>query len=223
MTLIEVLIASLLTMILLSAMVLFYRQIIMIDKESQKLEKEHFKLAYLEKKLNSTIPNAISPTDPGKDFYFFTSNNATENNSLSLVFTFDNGVNLKNDKSNHLLARLFIDENQNLVLATWPSPKVWDINPNPEITKEILLENVSSMDFEFYVPPKRDRSTMVSKTQSAIDIQPENSWHKTWGYKTSELPAMMKLHLIKQIDNKEYPVSFAFFLPRSNLCIMYEN
>lgn len=223
MTLIEILVASFLTMILLTAMFSFYRQIIMIDKEAEKLQKEHFKLAYLEKKLNSAIPNIISPTDAGKDFYFFTSNNATESNLLSLVFTFDNKVNLKSNHSNHLLARLFVDDKQNLCLATWGTPKYWDINPNPEITKEILLENVISLDFEFYVPQKKDRAGIVSKIQQAIDIQPEDSWHKSWSYKTQELPAMIKIHLIKKIDEKQYPVSFAFFLPNSNLSIMYDN
>lgn len=217
-TLIEVLIASMLTMILLTAIISVYRQVTLVDKESEKLHKEQFKLAYLEKRLSTVIPRIISPTDPSKDFYFFTSNNIS---GESLIFTYDHGISLKKEKAGHLLSCLYLD-GKNLVFASWVTPKHWDANPNPEMNKEILLEDVSSLEFEFYMPPKKDRSKMVPKTKADFELQPENHWHKNWSYKNQELPAMVKIHITKKLFDKTETMTFAFALPNSNLTIMYE-
>jgi len=221
MTLIEVLIASFLTMILLTAVTFFYRQVTLMTKESEKLQVEQFKLAYLEKRLSNTIPKIISPQDINKDFYFFTSDVLSQDIGTSLVFTYDHKVSLDQNFSNHILARLFV-EGHNLVLASWSSPKKWGSLPNLTMKKEILMENVSNLAFEFYVPPKRDRSHF-SKTAKPIEIQPENSWHKTWKASYNTLPALIKIHLTRKIEGKEVPVVFAFSLPKSDMQILYEN
>lgn len=221
-TLIEVLIATVLTMILLTSMTFFYKQVILIGRESEKLQSEQFRLAYLEKRLASIIPTIISPTDQAQDFYFYTSDVSINGNNLSLVFTYDNGVNLDNNLANHVLGRLFIDKKDNLVLGTWPSPKRWGVNPNLEMKREVLLENVSDLNFEFYVPPKRERDLVLKPKQQAVEIAPENHWHKSWSYRLNQLPPMIKIHMTKKNDKKLVPLTFAFSLPKSNLVIMYD-
>jgi len=218
MTLIEVLIATTLTMILLSAITFFYRQVHMLDKESEKLQKEQFKLAYLEKRLSSILPKIIAPS--AKDFYFFTSNAFGSN--LNLVFTYDAGVSLDQKKSNHQLGRLYIDDKHNLVLASWESPKRWIPNTSPDMKKEILIENVNDLQFEFYMPPSKNRTEM-HKSKKIPEIQPENSWHKNWSYRHNQLPALIKIHVTTEINKKAVPIVFAFSCPKSNYCIMYEN
>jgi len=219
-TLIEVLIATVLTMMLLTSITFLYRQVTLINKESERLQKEQFRLTYLEKRLGSIIPTIISPTDTSSDFYFYTSDGLIHDNQ-SLVFTYDHGVNLDKNQSNHLLGRLYVDKN-NLVLATWVSPKRWALNPNIEMKKEVLLENVSDLNFEFYMPPKKDRELVVKANSQTPDITLENHWHKTWSYKYNQLPPMMKIHFKKLIDNKTIPFTFAFSLPKSNLVIVYD-
>ena len=209
------------TMMLLTSITFLYRQVTLINKESERLQKEQFRLTYLEKRLGSIIPTIISPTDILEDFYFYTSEALIHDNQ-SLVFTYDHGVNLDKNLSNHLLGRLYVDSKKNLVLATWVSPRRWGINPNLEMKREVLLENVSDLNFEFYVPPKKDRELIVKPSKQTPDILPENHWHKTWSYRHNQLPPMMKIHFKKNIDEKPVPFTFAFSLPKSNLVIVYD-
>lgn len=220
MTLMEVLIASFLAMILLTAATKLYRQAVLTGKESDKLQEEHFKMAYLEKKLSSLFPKTLSPRSKKGDFYFFTNEQSPYDRGL--IFTYDQGVDLQSTHSNYLLAKLFLDKNKNLVLASWPSPKRWQEPAAPPLKKEILLENVESLSFEFYVPPKRDRKMMG--VQSILDeIQPDNSWHKSWKASYNQLPALIKILVIKKNNGKEKLFTFAFSLPNSNFQIVYEN
>lgn len=220
MTLMEVLIASFLAMILLTAATSLYRQAVMIGKESEKLQEEQFKIAYLEKKLSFIFPRIVAPRTPSKDFYFFTNDGASTDKGL--IFTYNHGIDRQSTHSGHLLAKIFIDQAQNLVLATWPSPKKWGEPANPTLTKEILLQDVLSLNFEFYVPPKKDRSFMVP--QGNLDeIQPENSWHKSWKASYNGLPALIKILITKKKGDKEIPFTFIFWLPNSDFQIFYEN
>lgn len=215
-TLIEVLIASLLTMIILTGLTFFFAQVMSMNATSEKLQKEQFKLGFLEKRLATILPKVISPTDPSKDFYFFTSE--ALNSGQSLVFTYDNGVQLSKEHSNHLLGRLFLDEG-NLVLASITSPKRWELFPNPTLQREVLLENVTSLQFEFYVPPKKDRSALVSQNPS-IDLIADNQWHKSWSPDFKQLPAMIKIHIKKDIQESQETILFAFPLPKSTMVIL---
>jgi len=215
MTLIEVLIASILTMVILTSLSFFYAQVTGMNKMSEKLQKEQFKLAYLEKRLSTVIPKIISPTDPNKDFYFFTSD--VLSSGTSLVFTYDNGVQLSKEHSNHLLGRLFLEDN-NLVLASFASPKRWERYPNPTLLKEVLMENVQSLNFEFYVPPKKEKSAVVPHPLS--DLIEGNRWHKSWPQHYQQLPAIIKIQIKIVIAGKEETMTFAFALPKSNMVIV---
>lgn len=220
MTLIEVMIATFLTMILLTAITFFYRQASFMTKESDKLQQEQFKQSYLEKRLFNLLPMAISPRDLHNDFYFYTSEALSENGNMSLVFTYDHGVDKDAKMSNHRLGRLFLDSTNQLVLASYPSPISWDVNPNPILKKEILAEDIVILSFEFYVTPKKDRSSLSKIPKNLVDIQPENSWHKSWKSSYNQLPAMIKVHLTKKNSDKE--IIFSFSLPNSDMVVMYE-
>lgn len=221
MTLIEVLIATTLTMILLVTVTFFYRQMTILGRQSEILQKEQFHLSYLEKRLMAVIPKTLSPSN--NDFYFYTSD-ALINNFQSLVFTFENGVKMDCSDSGHCLARIYVDSAQNLVLGTWASPNRWESNPNLQMKKEILMENICFLNFEFYVPPKKDRSEMVKTKAKSTEIIPENSWHQSWNSNYNQLPAMMKIHVkIKKKKESEKDAVFAFPLPRSQMVIFYDN
>lgn len=222
MTLMEVLIATFLTMILLTTITFFYRQVTLMSKESEKLQHERFKLAYTEKRLFNVIPRIISPTNINNDFYFYTSE-ALQNNSTSLVFTYDHRISLGKNQSNHQLGRLYIDDKNRLILSSLISPKLWELNPNLTLKKEVLMDNVSNLSFEFYVPSEKSATGMLKKVPASVEISPENSWHQSWKASYNQLPSMIKIHMIQKIENQEIPIVFAFPLPNSSKVIIYEN
>jgi hypothetical protein len=220
-TLIEVLIATVLTMILLTAITFFYRQVSLINFESEKLQKDQFRSAYIENRLSTIIPKIISPTDIHKDFYFFTSDVYAQDGNQSLVFTYDGGVQLGKDDSHHQLGKLYVYEKK-LILASWVSPNNFGQNINLDFKKEILMDDVTNLSFEFYVPPTKFRGEILGASKLGTDIIPENYWHKTWTYRYNQLPAMIKIHLTHTTNGKLIPMTFAFALPKTNLVIMYD-
>lgn len=172
MTLMELLIATTLTMLLLVALATFYQQVEMLDTESERLQKENFQLRYVENRLSQIIPNTLSEKNfkSIKNFHFFTSgdlNGLLAAGKPSLVFVFDSGVSFNDKKTaERALARLYLDPQHHLCLAIWPSTEAkskWQ-EGHVEVSKEILLENVADLSFEFYVAPERDRSLFLKKS-----------------------------------------------------------
>jgi len=212
-TLIEVLISMALTMVLLSVMTYFYQDISQLNVEYEKLRKEGFQFTYVENRLADIFPKTVSPTDKKKDFAFFTtgdSNGLLKIGQPSLIFAFDSGVVLDKEFANHVIGRLFISKENQLILATWPSPKRWDSVKAPQMKKEILMDNVNSIHFEFYVPP--------GKLANEHTIEPKNAWHKEWKQDYQKLPAMVRMVLTRQ----EKAMTFIFPIPASDLVIHYD-
>jgi len=223
MTLLEVLIASVLTMLLLSTLTYLYREVQVINTQIEKVQKEQFQRAYVQKRLSTVIPKIIAPISQNNDFFFYTSSSwdgLTKDGAPSLVLTFDHGVNLDKDHASNVIGRIFLDPQGNLCLATWPSPKRWEPGRQPSMKKEILLSNVHSLSFEFYVPPERARDLLVKGEE--IKAIPANSWHKEWRQEYRALPPMMRLHVTQINQGKSIPISFAFSLPQSRWMIFYE-
>lgn len=157
-TLLELLIATALTVVILSTLSYFYRQVTVINVEMDKTQNESFKKRYVENRLASVLPKSISSTDISNDFHFFSSPDLGalfKEGSDSLVFSFDNCVRLDKDMSYHVIGRLFLDTEGNLTLATWPVPKRWKEDEPIPISKEILLDHIETLEFQFYVPPQK--------------------------------------------------------------------
>lgn len=212
-TLVEVLISLALTMLLLSTLTYFYQDVSKMNAEYEKLRKEGFQQTYVENRLANILPKAVSPTDKKKDFSFFTSGDANgflKMGQPSLVFTFDSGVELDKSFANHVVGRLFLNRENQLILATWPSPKRWDAVKLPPMKKEVLMEQVDSIHFEFYVPPANGKD--------AHTIEPKNAWHKEWKQEYQKLPALVRLLLTRQGKT----ITFVFPIPASDMVIHYE-
>lgn len=223
MTLLEVLIASVLTMLLLSTLTYLYREVQVINTQIEKTQKEQFERAYAQKRLSSIFPKTLSPTSPKKDFFFYTSGSwdgLTKDGSPSLVLSFDHGINLDKDHAAHVLGRIFLSPEGNLCLATWPSPARWEKGTPPSLKKEIILKDVQSLSFEFYVPPERSRDLLI--TGDKVKVEPTNFWHTEWRQEYQALPAMMRMTITQLVDGKVVPMTFAFALPQSRSIIFYE-
>lgn len=212
MTFLEVLIGLSLTLIILSTLFFFYRQVIEINTQVDKMQNKIFEKSYIEMHLAKVFSHTLAPSH--EHFYFFTSSFGEEE---SLVFSYYNGAVLDKNFSNEVLGRLYVDKKGQLILATWPSPKRWKMGEIPPIKKEILMTQVTGLSFEFYVPPEREWSRF---TKMKSFIRPAGEWHREWAKDYMQLPAMIKIHVSQKNENGPY--LFAFPLPYSGMVIVYE-
>ena len=109
----------------------------------------------------------------------------------SLVFFFDNGIDPDPHFSGVILGRLFVDEKNNLSLATWPLEKEIESEPLPW-RKEILYPAVETIEPSFF-----------GKTQKE-----KFSWETHWQKGEVTPPLMVRIEL----KTKEQKTSFAWFL-----------
>lgn len=213
MTLIEVMIAMALVSILLTALMGYYAQIETIRYDVDKAQDEGFQLRYLQARLSYVLPRALpvkgSPGEPEKvrDYFFFSS---SEGLFSELVFSYDNGVDLDERFSNHVLGRLFVEEAESgnyLVLATWPVPRCWTKEgESPPIRKEILIDHIEGLDFEFFHPSEAPEG--VRTNVAGIDTQlmgeeselERNQWHSNWSSSYKYLPAIVKVRIKRSIQ-----------------------
>jgi len=158
-TLIEALIAMALTVVLLSVVTFFYRELNLLTSKTEEVQKESFKMRYVENRLSQIFPKAVSSNTRYKDFFFFTvsdpGNLFLQGSPVSLIFTYDNDTDKNKLLSNHVLGRLFLDKERRLSLATWPSRIRWPEGGTPPMKLEVLLDEVDALKIEFFVPPDK--------------------------------------------------------------------
>lgn len=239
MTLIELVIGMALTMLLLTIMTYFYKDILTLDAEAEKIQNEHFLINYLQNRLNSVVPRILPEYSIKKSkvkyFNFFTTgpSHLLAANSPSLIFAYHKGTDAIGALSFQDLGRLFLDKEGRFCLATWSIPEEWDAHINPTMTKEVLFEGVESLSFEFFVPPasnpipakKSLGETDLKPLAPIVDIPANGTWLKEWRKEYHRLPAMMKiiLHLkAKPGSNTQESLVYAFPLPRSKYIVMFE-
>lgn len=230
-TLIEILVAVALMSIILAALGYFYKQIDYIGRELEKTESNSFRMRYLENRLAEVIPKAIPDKDLKEDFFFYSSADSMglfKDGTHNLTFIYDNGVNLDKQFSNNVLARLFVDRQSRLVLATWPVPKRWPEGMSPPIKLDILAENVTGLNFKFFVSPEKGKglviqSTKIQEGKDLMDPEPKGTWIDEWKFEYQQLPPLIKIILRKKPDGKsEETVTYAFSLPNSDKHLIYE-
>lgn len=229
-TLLETLIATALTVIILSTVTYFYQQIDYINNKSEEVQRENFKMLNMENRLSTIFPLAVAEFDPRKDFYFFTisdpGGNFKQGSPKSLVFTYDNQIDFNKGMSNHVLGELFLDPSGRLILATWPSPKRWVEGITPLLKKEVLLEDVDSLAMWFFIPPekkwmlekikddtesadKATEKTLVGSTVTTIKPGPEGSWVEEWSSDYKLLPGMVRLEIKRKGITENYVFPFS--------------
>ena len=238
-TLIEVLIALVLTVGILMTLMFFYRQVTEIGIESDRIEVKNFNMRYIETRLGSILTKAVGEKE--NDFIFFSlgDEGIAKPGSQGLIFTFENGISLDKPFSGHVLGRLLLDNKGNVVLAYWPSPKRWKSGENPPIKKEILFQGAENLTFEFYIAPaskthqnshpekktdseekKSNAEEKPDKTNSskpkestATEPEPKGAWRdQPWLQEYNQLPVMIKIivGMPKQQD------SYVFIFPLTN-------
>lgn len=201
-TLIEVIIAFSLAAVLIGAIASIYALTETNYQATVKQRKKAFLKLVLQKRLNEVITETMLSFG-NRSFWFYTSQ---ENGQPSLVFVYDNKVDGNPAFANWVLAKLFISEKKELVLASWPLPSV-DFSLNPPMRKEILAENIESLAFSFYTPPDLN----IEK----VNALSYDDWSSTWDRERKYLPPIMEITL----NQSE---TFSFVLPNSSKTVLYQ-
>jgi hypothetical protein len=231
--LLELMIAMGLTLVILSSLMFFYHQVNLINAEMDREQNESFKKLYLENRLANILPKTVSSTDPSTDFHFFTSQDMGglfKQGMPSLVFSFDNCVQLDKQMSYHVIGRVFLDQDGNLMLAKWPVEKRWKENETPPMTKEVLLDNVENLSFSFFIPPDKAKKALTEEkqpqpTQVKLEIPQElkGRWVEVWNKEYHQLPAIVKMMMTrKDRFGKDEVLTFAFPLPNALNPVTYD-
>lgn len=222
-------IAMSLTVIVLIVLNYFYRDVDSIDHEMDKTHRQAFQVRYLENRLADIIPKILSPKQAKKDFFFFSGTDANgmmKAGSMNLLFVYDNGVVLDKNFANYVLARLYLDKDNKLSLAIWPIPERWETNVTPQMKKEILLENVDSLNFDFFIPPEKNRKSSDKlteiKTTIVAEPEPKGSWTSAWLSDYRQLPALIRVKVTRKLHDKEEKIAFIFPLPNLEQTIIYD-
>jgi hypothetical protein len=229
-TLLEVVIAMSLTAVILMSLSFFYREVSYVGEELDKIRAQNFFLRYVESRLISVLPKAIQK---GTEFCFFSIENDTVSapGCQSLILTYNNDICLDNPFSNTVVGRLFVDAKERLTFVYWPSPKLWEnLDVVIPMKKEILLEGVNSLSFEFYVAPSKKENSQESEnekqpkpstpTDQKKGPEPKGAWRRDlWSSEFQELPALIRV----KVGTKEMgTMVFAFPLPSRNVRIVYD-
>lgn len=224
MTLIELLIGLMLTILLLTTLTYFYQQVTQLDAKAESIQRDSFKLRYVENRLTFILEHAIAEYQEKKHFHFFTTHNDLNGllapNSPSLIFLYDTGVTSESTNTNDVLGRLFLDKQKRFCLATWTSPKEWKGTTPPTIHKEVLLDNVEALEFKFYVAPPKDRTKILAslgvKNTTIVEPTTTEQWVSAWEIDYKYLPPMMKVVLKYQATDKPEPELMTFTIPLPN-------
>lgn len=223
-TLLELLIAMTLTSLILMTLSFFYRSTIMIGYDLDKIKVRQFYLRYAENRLVDVIPKILPKKGKSNEFLFYSfdgnDSDISKPGSRNLLFSFDNGVSLDKPFSNQVVGRLFLDPKGRLILAYWPMPSRWESQEPLPVKKEILLENVNSLNFEFFVPPE-NKEDNKAPTKNTPSPESKGAWtQENWLKDYEALPAMVNIHVILEGETK--PRTFSYPLSNSDARIVYE-
>jgi hypothetical protein len=141
---------------LLTIVLSLYRHISVTNNLLEQQEREQFTVRYLEERLFYIISRASTQKGNGKiaETFYSLENSALPIGSRqpALLFCFDNGITRSKELSNNTIGLLFVDDNNALTMAYWPAKNRWDKGSVPPMShKEILLTDVTSLQFQFFV------------------------------------------------------------------------
>jgi len=213
-TLLEVLIAITLTSALLMTLLGYYSYVQHLSRQINKAREEGFQERYAQYRL-SQILLKVNKIEHKKDNFFTIDEGNYFVIGQSLVFFYDRGVDIDPLYSGVVPARLFLDRNNRLCLAVWPSPKSLSGEEIPFPKEEVLLGNVQRLKFLFYHPPDVEKKDYVGAekpvTTGEEKLEPEKGWNETWDKNWSHLPAIVKIIITTESGDKTY----VFQLPGS--------
>lgn len=218
-TLLEVLISMGLAVVMISALLFFYRYLSEMNLQINKTEAENFAARFVQSRLAGVFyqlqglklkPVVKKGQEEPVAFYSLEEEGGLQRENMqTLIFIFDNGASMNTPFANEVLAKLFVDENNRLCLALWPHPKRWPPVGRPPMNIEVLMENVSHLSLKFYVPPQ-GISLQKEEENKFPELKPDE-WIASWKREYNQIPALIRVDLtLKTPENTSKPLSFSF-------------
>ncbi|CCB87511.1 putative uncharacterized protein [Parachlamydia acanthamoebae UV-7] len=231
-TLLEVLIAMVLTSMILTTLSFFYQQIDAMNRESERLQRDSFLRRFLQYRLTQILPKSFSSIGSNRSAYYFFNTSFAEGlfkpGTQSLVFGFDNCVDLDSMFASAVLGRLYVDREGRLCLGIWPTPNRWEDDETPPMKQEVLFENVAMLKFQFFIPPDKgtlkdvkEQPTSPEDVRANITPIPPGAWVDTWLQEYDQLPAIVRLFITQ--EGQKDPLVYSFPLPNSKNPIIYDH
>lgn len=210
-TLLEILIAMGLASVLLLFLFSAYGQVLRMQGVSDRGRQQLFSLRYTQSRLSDVFYRTVQ--NSGKGFVFFTIDSGSGwTRGPSLVFTYMNEYASGPLFANEVIGRLYVDEEGQLSLATWPIPQK-TVGEIPPMRKEVLMDGVESISFQFYYP--QDKEAHPASVRNLPEAsEPTASKLLSWERGYQRLPVIVRIELRMEAKGSS-PISFAFTFPRS--------
>jgi len=236
-TLIEVMIAMVLTSLVLFTLTFFYQQLGSISFAIDETRQADFKERFIELRLSNILPKTIAPKKDEFPFFSFESDQISYPGCQNLIFYYDNGISIDPLFSNEVIARLMVDKDKRLILALLPSKDKWPKDKSVPLKMEVLLDKVTSLKFSFFVPPKpiqtqteEQKESLPTKSGKNKDQQSENepiepigNWrNEVWKPEFKALPALIKVEIMTE-DTKSAKMNFMYPLVNCSCHIVLIN
>lgn len=202
-TLLEVLISLGLTLLILSSLMAAYLNIEKSAAWWRKEENALFAERFFAHRLLEVFSH-LEEIDQNKTFFFTADSSSGFQlpGTTSLVFSYDNEASLDTSLSNSVLGRLFVDNEKNLTLITWPERENWKDLGLPALHREVLMQGVTGLKFSFFVLP------------NLKEDPPSNAAWTTGGFSKDqkELPGAIRLTLTTHEDQEK---TYYFPIPQT--------
>lgn len=118
------------------------------------------------------------------------------NSPECLMFAYFRGVDVEPLFCGEIFASLWVDDEQRLLLTSWPSTCQWGDLREPSRTL-LLAEGVSALRFRFYIPPRPDDEGIFLSTLEKEYRKSRSGWVESWDLDEGGLPAMIEVRLEK--------------------------
>ncbi len=199
----EILIGLSLTGILLTFLFSFFAESAKMEKKLETMRSEITARQNLQTRLQAVLTGIARESSTETPFY------TDREQGESLVAVFDNGIDPDPAFSGQIIGRIYLDEQANLSLATWPLERKEEKENHPwPWRKEILLSNIEGFEFEFLSQKKEENRTKKEKTKP---VNSKLEWRYSWPKSRSDIPSMIRLSVRKKRENE--PLRFAFLIP----------
>lgn len=233
MTLIEVLVALGLTSFLMMILMMFYGEITKLNRLNDIASKESFQDRYIDNRLSQVFSNLVVEKN-NQHFYFMTTDELSAKGiakGTALIFGYYNGIKKDHRFTNDVVGALYVDKYDRLSLVTIPGPKDWNPEKTLPLHKEILMENIDSIEFKFYEPDESDVETgkvTPIKEFSKWELVKQDKEDKDAETNNPHVPIFVWM-LLKKLDAREQGNrnvvdkgrGYIFVLPRRQHPIIY--
>ncbi len=197
-TLLELIIAMSLVLVLMSILFGYYIFVSHLHRKFESTIDAHKQVRHTYHRLEHLVGSiqhytSLNKKDSGNFFY-----TSLVEGKESLVLSYDNGVDINPNYTGKVLARLFLSNQGELTLLTWPlfSEDAVDIE---EYKKEILLKDIDSIAFRFIVPEHLEGKLTRGE-------------HREWLKSYSHFPLSFAIDLY--LKNSELPMTYTFEFSR---------